>query len=207
MQRRGLIPLHAVIWADGSDGAPPPETAEQLAVRCLGVARAVQVPHPYGVPAGVTRSTARFWIGKEPSPPAWRRMCRGTPLGPPMSAALSTGHASLISRLLCWREGGSSTDDRVSTRSAALSWGSVGTLLAKPFDPLSPVANQRWPRVGPQRASHLHETTFTMRRHGDFSIPPGPSHSVSDAGRPGHKPAVLGPPGQTAEKSSVTATR
>jgi hypothetical protein len=47
-QRRGTIHLHAVIRADGSDSAPPPIAAGQLAIACLHAARAVSAPHPDG---------------------------------------------------------------------------------------------------------------------------------------------------------------
>jgi hypothetical protein len=48
-QRRGLVHLHAVIRADGIDGAMPPLTGEQLARASLSAARAVTVPRPSGV--------------------------------------------------------------------------------------------------------------------------------------------------------------
>jgi hypothetical protein len=47
-QRRGVVHLHAIIRADGPDGALPPVSADELSVACLRVTRAVQVSHPLG---------------------------------------------------------------------------------------------------------------------------------------------------------------
>jgi len=48
-QRRGVVHLHAVVRADGTDGAPPPLSPEELARAAVSAARAVSVPHPLGV--------------------------------------------------------------------------------------------------------------------------------------------------------------
>ena len=48
-QRRGVVHLHAIIRADGTDQALPLVSAEELSVACLRVARAVRVGHPLGV--------------------------------------------------------------------------------------------------------------------------------------------------------------
>jgi hypothetical protein len=48
-QRRGVVHLHAVIRADGINGAMPPLTTEQLARASLSAARAVTVTHACGI--------------------------------------------------------------------------------------------------------------------------------------------------------------
>jgi hypothetical protein len=47
-QGRGLVHLHAVVRADGPDGAGPPIDGWQLAQACAQAARAVSVTHPRG---------------------------------------------------------------------------------------------------------------------------------------------------------------
>ena len=54
-QRRGVVHLHAVVRADGPEGASPPIGVEQLAEACAAAARSVSVSH--------SRGTARW--GKE----------------------------------------------------------------------------------------------------------------------------------------------
>ena len=48
-QRRGLVHMHAVVRADGTDGMAPPIDIWQLARACAEAARAVRVSHPQGV--------------------------------------------------------------------------------------------------------------------------------------------------------------
>jgi hypothetical protein len=48
-QRRGVVHLHAVIRADGINGATVPLTVERLARASLSAARAVSVTHPSGI--------------------------------------------------------------------------------------------------------------------------------------------------------------
>jgi hypothetical protein len=48
-QRRGLVHLHAVVRADGIDGALPQIDCWQLARACAEAAREVRVSHPQGV--------------------------------------------------------------------------------------------------------------------------------------------------------------
>jgi hypothetical protein len=48
-QRRGVVHLHAVIRADGINGAVPPLSVEQLARASLSTARAVSVAHASGI--------------------------------------------------------------------------------------------------------------------------------------------------------------
>jgi hypothetical protein len=47
-QRRGLVHLHAIVRADGSDAGVPPLDADILARACLAAARTVQITHPRG---------------------------------------------------------------------------------------------------------------------------------------------------------------
>ena len=47
-QRRGLVHLHAIIRADGAEGAAPPIDCWQLARACAEAVRAVRVFHPRG---------------------------------------------------------------------------------------------------------------------------------------------------------------
>jgi hypothetical protein len=48
-QRRGLVHFHAVVRADGPDGAAPPVDGEALSAACIAAVRAVEITHLRGV--------------------------------------------------------------------------------------------------------------------------------------------------------------
>ena len=60
VQRRGAVHLHAVVRADGPEGASPTHRSHKLTEACAAAACSVSVSHARGRPAGARRSTSRY---------------------------------------------------------------------------------------------------------------------------------------------------